>query len=785
MNNIKFYRGLEANLPQDKNSDNLYVTTDSGKIFFGNNIVGERLHKINIGLGTDSEGFSNANILVNNRDFAIGSENIVGSRGYYIHDIDTTNKILILTEYIEHRWDYTNISGYIPDNTKLLQTCKFEVGDELSIVNLYHYDRCCKVTDVSYNAQYQAIAVTVDKLPFSSLIVDDSPWSADYTVCCYDKPDIGIDVGFDCNLAVGWGNRVAANTSTAIGLWNKSYGDYAFTAGRNCEAHYAAVGMGMFCKANERYTVCMGDHSETFGRYSVVMGSRSTNDTSQHVIVLGQENTSSSSHTSVTLGHKNIVSNAPYSYVVGYKNNVLSDNVCVIGHENIVNESDTDYATIVGRKNTITSAPAAFVGGYQNTLTSGYCNLIQGQKLISSTNHQTVLGRWNKQTNDLFVLGYGSSDSDRKNVLTVSKTGDTVIAGKLKVAGELEVTGGITNSTSNVLCNDISASDGNFSNNVNVENSITSTNGNISFITANSIESITGSVQTLHSSTVQAVDISVDNINAEMDISCSGSISSLGNIASGSSLVAQTIQLSSGLTIEDNFTQVEAKTYTVLTDVLVHVSLWMLDDSNAREDTVTTSINVSEPRVYRSDNTVYVQYYDYNGKYGSSQVYGDAYIVIDYQGPSKIQYGLQWTDGEFEGQTWSNLTSEDFNDALRFSSNVEIKETSERSGDLQTNINAEDILKYLRQYDLSNYAASLSDGLYVFIQEGYDAGSTVTNTEMFYVANSDNGHFCYSSKLKIYDTSSPVFTVDGDSFWLHGDVDNYGQGSTSKLIKLI
>ncbi len=95
--------------------------------------------------------------------------------------------------------------------------------------------------------------------------------------------------------------------------------------------------------------------------------------------------------------------------------------------------SNGAYAVAMGR-NTKTTGQACFAGG-TNSIAGGQSSLAYGQGVQTANYYETALGAYNvvstgTYTNKL-VVGGGSSDSDRKNILTLSGTGRLTIAGSL------------------------------------------------------------------------------------------------------------------------------------------------------------------------------------------------------------------------------------------------------------------------------------------------------------------------------------------------------------------
>ena len=103
-------------------------------------------------------------------------------------------------------------------------------------------------------------------------------------------------------------------------------------------------------------------------------------------------------------------------------------------------------------KNTI--SPGGFAVGYNNnvnkcSLAVGLLNVINGYRSFGAgqglnsfgESNRAYVGQFNaKNGQAVFVVGWGSSDSDRKNVFTVDKAGNGVFAGDVKARGKVLAT---------------------------------------------------------------------------------------------------------------------------------------------------------------------------------------------------------------------------------------------------------------------------------------------------------------------------------------------------------
>jgi hypothetical protein len=90
---------------------------------------------------------------------------------------------------------------------------------------------------------------------------------------------------------------------------------------------------------------------------------------------------------------------------------------------------------------TIASGNGAHSGGCETTASADYA-FAHGSYLIAEKANQVVFGQFNKNnTTDIFQIGYGSSDTARKNVFAIDTEGDAQISKSLNIGGLSDDTG--------------------------------------------------------------------------------------------------------------------------------------------------------------------------------------------------------------------------------------------------------------------------------------------------------------------------------------------------------
>lgn len=134
------------------------------------------------------------------------------------------------------------------------------------------------------------------------------------------------------------------------------------------------------------------------------------------------------------VGHYNNILAAKHSIVIGHANRIDSpnaDHIFMSGfYNNIVGTSNASYLTIEGVGNT-GSGSYGHVEGYRNEV-HGEAAHAEGYRTIASGDYQHVSGRYNvEDANDDYALivGGGTDDSNRANILTLDWDGNLSIAG--------------------------------------------------------------------------------------------------------------------------------------------------------------------------------------------------------------------------------------------------------------------------------------------------------------------------------------------------------------------
>lgn len=181
---------------------------------------------------------------------------------------------------------------------------------------------------------------------------------------------------------------------------------YGFRYGMFVSGEYVSSPSGDSVSINLDYTqlgivdlsfnsVTFGFDNKNVGYSGNIIGRTNTN--------LGQNN--------LTIGNINI-NQAYASIAAGTKNNVQGEQNMAVGYNNITND-DVNRSLVAGANNSVKHTDHSF--------TAGYC-------LINEMPNGTVLGQWNKESNNaLLIVGKGTSEATRSNAFTINKDGSITI----------------------------------------------------------------------------------------------------------------------------------------------------------------------------------------------------------------------------------------------------------------------------------------------------------------------------------------------------------------------
>lgn len=130
---------------------------------------------------------------------------------------------------------------------------------------------------------------------------------------------------------------------------------------------------------------------------------------------------------SYALGKDNLAQ-GKVSFAQGQGNKAYGKYSAVFGNNNKAGYADA----VFGRSNDASGAQVSFVAGQENTITDlGFYHAVFGEgNKVSGGAHKLVAGKFNQDKNtNILEIGYGTGDSDRKNVFEVDQNGRPVVNG--------------------------------------------------------------------------------------------------------------------------------------------------------------------------------------------------------------------------------------------------------------------------------------------------------------------------------------------------------------------
>ena len=236
---------------------------------------------------------------------------------------------------------------------------------------------------------------------------------------------------------VGGKSNTAGYCGLAMGQENNATGADSFAGGYKCDAtQTASVAYGHTVKTNSRASVGFGESNTINGSHSIVTGQGNTVAADKSA-VFGYEHTNITGSYNLVSGHKNIV-NGSNNIIAGEVNSITNSFCSAFGTSNEV----TGWAANAMGNDNYAYGTDVLVGGYNskadvNALASiayghsNYTNFrttaVFGEGNKASSNHQTIVGKFNKEnTNAVFQVGFGTSNTARKNIFEVLNDGIVV-----------------------------------------------------------------------------------------------------------------------------------------------------------------------------------------------------------------------------------------------------------------------------------------------------------------------------------------------------------------------
>lgn len=417
--------------------------------------------------------------------------NTTGLKGFYWTNIDlSTNKITLDTALYYRKQIGTNSKGepiysseidysIKPDGIKFGKhtddlEIPWEVGDVISIHNDVKYNDCSTITAIEGNV------ITVDKLPFSTLVYELDV--TDNAVFILEKPTTGlVDLGMGA-VAFGEGNESTNYMTFSAGWHNKTRGQYGTTFGKENTTGYCGLTAGKkndnpadhsivggennINDTNATCSILNGKGNFNGGKRALLVGEGNKNnpnrlDATTHgfASILAGTGNISELNRSIVAGNANTDLKGDNLIIAGSGNKGLATNSIIAGYDSTFGDASigkyavasiiagegchaNDRAVAAGLKaktyasGSIIVANESEIGpnGYDSAVFGKYNKtnfsrtLIAGEHNEATAKYQTLLGKYSNPTaKTLFAVGNGSA-TERKNAFEVTDEG--VIAAK-------------------------------------------------------------------------------------------------------------------------------------------------------------------------------------------------------------------------------------------------------------------------------------------------------------------------------------------------------------------
>lgn len=226
------------------------------------------------------------------------------------------------------------------------------------------------------------------------------------------------------------GNTYGTAPAAILGSGN----DILKTGGTNELGRGLVVGTSNFLSSAGGYGGVIGNSNNVWGYSSLVVGN-------ENLVSNTATTLQDSTRYSVIAGFQNVINNNSESLLVaGKTNTVLANATLVTGASNTVSGSAIGTpawnSAAIGQFNLIASN-YGWTMGYGNTV-SGSRAVAFGNGVVASNAQSTALGRFNStmQSNDVLVVGTGTTDTTRSTALRVTSDGGVILG---RVQGDVSM----------------------------------------------------------------------------------------------------------------------------------------------------------------------------------------------------------------------------------------------------------------------------------------------------------------------------------------------------------
>lgn len=323
---------------------------------------------------------------------AEGRDTSAGVRGYYFAQIDATGEAPVIT--------LTGTQGVIPDAPF---SVGYELGDKITLINGSRYDRAATVTAIQENK------LTLDALPFAveGVVKYGTGDADDFSLYVTEKASVGlVPLGIGAH-AEGDGTAAYEWASHAEGRKTRAYGQFSHAEGADTQA------LGDKSHAEGSLSEALGAHAHAEGASTKAKGDIA------HAEGYKTEALGFCSHTEGN-GCK---ATGGTAHAEGIATSAAGNGAHAEGN---ASKADGENAHAEGKE-------CNALGNYSHAgglLSSAYGNasFAHGTALNARAG-QTVFGQYNSEnSNASLIVGGGTNEQDRMNLMTVMKDGRVKIA---------------------------------------------------------------------------------------------------------------------------------------------------------------------------------------------------------------------------------------------------------------------------------------------------------------------------------------------------------------------
>lgn len=400
---------------------------------------------------------------------ALGTHNIAGAKGFYIKNLDVTNKkIHLTTTECNPTFEENYSSDEVVDST--VDITGYEVGDYIDITAYthYHWILCTKISEVGSDYIVYETDINDPRNILTNITDEETGEQKDvkYILSVPNKPQIGSVVYTDTSFVEGSNNISAGQFAHAEGYGTISSGRYSHAEGLETVSGYAAHAEGQSTKATGinshaegymtestgstshaegyksksigHYSHAEGSVTEASGRYAHSEGqSTEASGEASHAEGFSSQSKGSASHAEGYSTAYALRAHAEGSNTHAYgQYSHAEGNQCKAGDENNVDVSQKGDSAHAEGMITKAIGRASHAEGRETTASGNYSHA-EGQGTIASNAcaGQHVQGKYNiEDINGIYahIVGNGGA-SLRKNIHTLDWNGNVWYKGDIYV----------------------------------------------------------------------------------------------------------------------------------------------------------------------------------------------------------------------------------------------------------------------------------------------------------------------------------------------------------------